>query len=126
MSEIKTLDYNTQQLKDAIIEGAQEKRAKDIVSLDLKNIHNSSTDYYVVCHGQSDRQSASIAKSIEETVFNRLGLKPFHREGYENGEWILLDYFDIVAHIFVEKQREFFAIEDLWADAPVEEFENMN
>lgn len=115
-----------QELKEAVIEGAQEKKAKDIVALNLQEIDNSTSDYYVVCHGQSDRQAKSIAKSIEETVFNKLGIWPYHSEGYENCEWILLDYFDMVAHIFVEKQREFFAIEELWADAPIEEFETIN
>jgi ribosome-associated protein len=115
-----------QELKNAIIEGAQEKKAKDIVALNLQKIQNATNDYYVVCHGQSDRQVKSIAKSIEETVFNKLGVWPSHSEGYENCEWILLDYFDMVAHIFVEKQREFFAIEELFADAPIEEFETIN
>ncbi len=125
MPKKKQENYTIAQLRDVIVEGAQEKKAKNIVSLNLVEVKNASAEYYVVCHGQTDRQSTAIAKSIEATVFNKLGLKPFHTEGYENGEWILIDYFDIVAHIFVEKQREFFAIEDLWADAHVEEFETI-
>ncbi|MCB0737110.1 MAG: ribosome silencing factor [Bacteroidetes bacterium] len=103
----------------------QEKRGRDIVALNLKGLSGASTQYFVTCHGQSDRQAESIAKSVEEYLLKNYGLKPFHREGYENKEWILLDYFDVVAHIFIKSKREFFAIEELWADAAVEEFENV-
>lgn len=116
---------NVKELHQAIIEGAQDKKARDIVSLDLHGVSGASSDYYVICHGQSDRQSGAVAKSIEETVFNKLGIWPYHSEGYENSEWILLDYFDIVAHIFVEPKRQFFALEDLWADAQVEQHETI-
>ncbi|MBI3142885.1 MAG: ribosome silencing factor [Bacteroidetes bacterium] len=121
----KTSSFSLAELRDAIVEGAQEKKARDIVALNLQKLSNASVDYYIVCHGQSDRQAEAIAKSIEETVFNTLGIWPYHSEGYQNREWILLDYFDIVAHIFVERQRNFYAIEDLWADAHVEHYETI-
>lgn len=121
----KNKTLNVKELHQAIIEGAQDKKARDIVSLDLRDVSGANADYYVICHGQSDRQSQAVAKSIEETVFNKLGIWPYHSEGYENSEWILLDYFDIVAHIFVEPKRQFFALEDLWADAQVEQHETI-
>lgn len=121
----KEKTFTVEELKEAIIEGALEKKARDVIALNLQKVSNASTDYYVVCHGQTDRQTDAIAKSIEETVFNKLGIWPYHSEGYQNGEWILLDYFDIVAHIFVERQRHFYAIEDLWADAQVEEYQTI-
>jgi len=119
-------EFSSDELKKAIIEGAQEKKALGVTALDLRELPNASSDFYVICHGQTDRQTEAIAKSIEETVFNKLGLWPYHSEGYTNGEWILLDYFHIVAHIFVSGKREFFAIEDLWADAQIEEFETIH
>lgn len=121
----KNIDFSPEELKQAIVEGAQEKKALGITALDLREVPNASSDFYVICHGQTDRQSEAIAKSIEETVFNKLGTWPYHSEGYTNKEWILLDYFHIVAHIFVADKREFFAIEDLWADAQTEEFETI-
>lgn len=122
----KKTEFSPDELKKAIIEGAQEKKALGVTALDLRELPNASSDFYVICHGQTDRQTEAIAKSIEETVFNKLGLWPYHSEGYTNGEWILLDYFHIVAHIFVANRREFFAIEDLWADAQIEEFETIH
>lgn len=113
-----TEEIKIEELLSAIVEGAQNNKAKDIVSLELRAIDNANTDYFVICHGQSDRQTQAIAESIEKTVFNKYGIRPYHREGYETKEWILLDYFDIVAHIFLGEKREFFAIEELWADAP--------
>ena len=124
MSE-KSNDTSVEAILKAIIKGAQDKKGKELKSLDLRKLTKASTDYYVVCHGQTDRQASAIAKSIEETVFKECGIWPYHSEGYENKEWILLDYFHIVAHIFVEKHRQFFAIEDLWADAQIEEFETI-
>jgi len=121
----KKTNYTVEELKKAIVEGAQEKKALNLVALDLREVSNATSDFYVICHGQTDRQSEAIAKSIEETVFNKLGIWPYHSEGYTNKEWILLDYFEIVAHIFVANKREFFAIEELWADARAEEFETI-
>ena len=72
---------NVNELHQAIVEGAQEKKAKDIVSLDLREVSGANSDFYVICHGQSDRQSQAVAKSIEETVFNKLGIWPYHSEG---------------------------------------------
>lgn len=115
----------SEEIKTAIVEGMQEKRGQEITALDLGDLDGASTQYFVICHGQSDRQAESIAKSVEDEVFKKIGLRPYHREGYENKEWILLDYFDVVAHIFIGSKREFFAIEELWADAKVEEFETI-
>ena len=110
---------------DAVVEGLQAKKGKDIKVLDMRGIPGASVDYYVIAHGQTDRQSDAIANSVEETVFKKLGLWPYHTEGYENKEWILLDYFNIVAHIFVEKARHFYAFEELWGDAKVTSYETI-
>jgi ribosome-associated protein len=110
-------------LSEIIIKGIQEKKGKNIVSLGLKNIEHAVTDYFIVCHGTSNTQVQAIAESVEDEVRKAIGVKPWHREGLQNSEWILLDYVDVVVHIFQENTRSFFQIEKLWADAEVKEIE---
>jgi ribosome-associated protein len=104
-------------LTEIIIKGIQDKKGKNIVSLNLKEIPHAVSDYFIVCHGTSNIQVQAIAESVEDEVRNAVGLKPWHREGVQNAEWILLDYVDVVVHIFQENTRNFFQIENLWADA---------
>jgi ribosome-associated protein len=109
-------------LRDAVIEGMQEKKGKEIVCLDLRNIKNAVTDFFIICHADSKTHVDSIARSIEEIVYKKQKEEAFHREGYENSEWILLDYMTVVAHVFQQEQREYFGIERLWADAEIQRF----
>jgi ribosome-associated protein len=104
-------------LTEIIIKGIQDKKGKNIVSLNLKEISHAVSDYFIICHGTSNIQVQAIAESVEDEVRNAVGLKPWHREGIQNAEWILLDYVDVVVHIFQENTRNFFQIENLWADA---------
>ena len=115
MSKKKT-NY-TKQLVDSVVEGMQEVKAQDIVYLDLKEIPNSVTDYFVICHGDSNTQVDSIAKSIEKVTGEQLGEKPFHKEGAGNSVWILLDYISVMVHVFYKETREHYDLESLWADA---------
>jgi len=87
------------------------------IKKDFNKINNSLCDYFIVCQGSSDRQVSSIADGIEERVRKQMGRKPAHKEGFENAQWILLDYIDIVVHIFQPDTRNFYQIEALWADA---------
>ena len=109
----------TEVLLDVVIEGAKEKRANNIVSMNFQETNNSICDYFVVCDAQSNRQVASIAKSIEEFTYNNLKIKLIHKEGYKNSQWILLDYGDVMVHVFQEEAREFYNLEGLWADAKI-------
>jgi ribosome-associated protein len=106
-------------LSEIVIKGIQEKKGKNIVSMNLKSIQNAVTDYFVVCHGTSSTQVEAIADAVEYEVRKATGLKPWHKEGFQNAEWILLDYIDVVVHVFQEKIREFYQIESLWADAEI-------
>jgi len=106
-------------LTEIIIKGIQDKKGKNITSLNLKKIDHAVSDYFIVCHGTSNTQVLAIAESVEDEVRNALGLKPWHKEGVQNAEWILLDYVDVVVHIFQETTRDFYQIENLWADAEV-------
>jgi len=107
-------------IRDNIVEGMQEKKAKEIVCIDLRNIKNSVADFFIVCHADSKTHIEAIAKSIEEYVFKTQGESPLHIEGKTNSEWILIDYFNVVAHIFKQEQRQYYGIERLWADAEIQ------
>lgn len=113
-------------LGDEIIKGIQEKKGKQIVKLDLQKLKTRPTDIFIVCHGDSTTQVDALAKSIEDCVQQSLHIKPWHKEGSENAEWILLDYVDIVVHVFLKDRREFYAIEELWGDADLEKIEDEN
>ena len=125
MEKVK-VDDKLAQLTEAIVEAMQDRKAKDIVSLDLRNLDSRVVDKFIICHGDTDRQVDAIAQAVEEFVRKETGEKPWHREGYENKEWILLDYVNVVVHIFVQEKREFYAIEELWGDAKMERFKDFS
>ena len=108
----------SEQIKDEIIRGMQEKKAMEIVCIDLRDMKNAVTDFFIICHADSKTHVEAIADSVEDYVRKKTGERPFHKEGVANAEWILVDYFNAVAHIFNHEQREFYRIEQLWADAP--------
>jgi ribosome-associated protein len=106
-------------LAKVVAEGIADTKGKDIVLLDMKEVDNSVADFFVVCHGNSRTQVEAIAESVREKVGKKLGIKPWHHEGFENAEWILLDYVDVVVHIFRHESRDFYQLEKLWADAKI-------
>ena len=93
------------------------KKAKNLISLDLRGF-SSLTDYFIICHGKSEPQ----VKAIVDNIRKGTSFKPRHLEGYENKKWVLLDYFDIIVHVFDENERDYYSIEQIWADAPKNEF----
>ena len=111
-------------ISELVIHGIQEKKGNDIVRLDLRNIHSSVADYFVVCHAESSTQVKAIAHSVEEEVFKALKQDPWRKEGLQNADWIILDYIDVVVHIFKTDKREFYGIEDLWGDAEIQSFKS--
>lgn len=116
----KQPELTTQQLRDLIVKGMQEKKAQDIVVMDLRRVKNAITDYFIICSGSSDTQIDAIAGSIEEEILKVSRTFPFNREGKANREWILLDYVDVVAHVFKKERRSFYDLEQLWGDAEIE------
>ena len=104
-------------LAELIVHGMQEKKAENIVVMDLRNVSNSVTDFFVICQAESTTQVAAIADSIWEEVRKATGEKPWHSEGFDNAQWILLDYVNVVAHVFQPEARYFYNIEKLWGDA---------
>ena len=106
-------------ISELAIYGIQEKKGNDIVRLDLRNIFSSVSDYFVICHADSATQVKAIANSVEEEICKATQQEPWRKEGLEYGEWILLDYIDVVVHIFRTDKREFYDVEDLWGDAEI-------
>lgn len=104
-------------LRDLVVEGMLEKKAVDITVLDLRGVKNAIADYFIICSGNSDTQIDAISDSVEEVVYKKTSQHPWKKEGKQNKEWVLIDYVDVVAHVFRKEKREFYAIEELWGDA---------
>lgn len=115
----------TEELVKTLIEGLQENKAVDIVKIDLRNIDSSVCKYFIICHGTSSTHVNGIAASAEEYVREKINERMWRVEGQQNSEWILLDYADVVVHIFQKEHREFYRLESLWADATVTKIQNV-
>ena len=115
---------DSEKLSKAVVKGMQEKKATDIVILDLRNVKNAIADFFVLCSGGSDKQLDAISESIDEQVYKAVKENPWHVEGKNNKEWMLLDYINVVAHVFRKDRRQFYALEKLWGDAEITEIED--
>ncbi|UYW01830.1 ribosome silencing factor [Flavobacterium agricola] len=109
-----------------IIQGIENVKGEDITILDLREIDNTVCDYYVICNGNSNTQVSAISGSVQRTVSKELHDKPWHVEGEQSAEWILMDYVHVVVHVFQKQIREYYNIEDLWGDAKFTYIENKN
>lgn len=110
---------NTDALIALILKGIEEVKGNDIDILDLREIDNTPCDYFIVCNGNTNTQVNAIVGSIQKTVSKELKDKPWHIEGSENAEWVLMDYVNVVVHVFQKHTREFYDIESLWGDAKI-------
>lgn len=108
---------NADQLITTIISGIEEVKGKEITLLDLREIENTVCDYFIICEGTSNTQVNAIVNSIQKQVSKTTKDKPWHIEGTENAEWILMDYVNVVVHVFQKHIREYYDIESLWGDA---------
>ncbi|AIY13337.1 MULTISPECIES: ribosome silencing factor [Cellulophaga] len=107
-----------------ILEGIEEVKGNNISLLDLREIENTVCDYFIICNGTSNTHVNAIVGSIQKTVSKKLKDKPWHVEGSDNSEWILMDYVNVVVHVFQKQVREYYDIEGLWGDAKVTMIEN--
>jgi len=114
---------SSKKLSELVIESIKQKKGRDIVSINFKKIPNAISDYFIICHGTSSTQVEAIADNVYK-VLREKGAKPWHTEGKNNAEWILIDYVDVVVHIFIDSARNFYRIEDLWADAELINYAN--
>jgi ribosome-associated protein len=110
---------NTDALIAMILKGIEDVKGNDIDILDLREIDNTACDYFIICNGNSNTQVNAIVGSIQKTVSKELKDKPWHVEGTENAEWVLMDYVNIVVHVFQKHIREYYDIEGLWGDAKI-------
>jgi ribosome-associated protein len=117
---MKRKQVETDKIVVAAIEGIRRLKGKKIAVIDLTTIHHTECGYFIVCHGTSNTQVDSIARSVEDTVKEMEGLKTWHKDGYRNAIWILLDYGDVMVHVFREDARNFYSLENLWADAAIQ------
>ncbi|NUY82130.1 ribosome silencing factor [Flavobacterium sp. MAH-1] len=115
---------NNDILLSLIIKGIEDVKGNDIDILDLREIDNSACDYFVICNGNSNTQVNAIVNSVQKTVSKEIHEKPWHVEGTENGEWVLMDFVHIVVHVFQKHIREYYDIESLWGDAKITSIEN--
>jgi len=112
-------------LAEIAVKGIQEKKGMEITCLNLKEVKNAVADYFIICHGNSNTHVAAIADSVEDEIRKAIKEKPWHREGSENRQWLLLDFVNVVVHVFQQETREFYNLEDLWADAKVEQVDSV-
>lgn len=116
----------TQQLVNAIIEGIQEKKGKQIVVADLTEIDDTICKYFIICQGNSPSHIQAIVESIAETARLNGKAKPVAVDGLRNAEWVAMDYFDVIVHVFLPETREFYDLEHLWADAQLTEIPDID
>jgi ribosome-associated protein len=116
----KTQESSPGKLGRTIIDCIQEKKGSRIVQINLTNTDNSVCDFFIIAHGDSSTQVKAIAANIEDHLRKQQKIRPLHTEGYENAQWVLLDYNTIVVHIFQQDTREYYKLEELWADAELE------
>jgi ribosome-associated protein len=123
MAKRRKADHS-EKISQLVVKGMQEKKAGNIVVMDLRKVRNAVADFFVICSGNSDRQLDAIADSIDEQVYKGAKESPWHTEGKNNKEWMLLDYSNVVAHIFNKDKRSFYALDKLWGDAEITEIED--
>ncbi len=117
---MKKRSDGTELLLGSIVKGIFEKKGNDVVKIDLRKLESRITDYFIICHASSTTQVDSICDSVEDNVRNDAGEKPAHIEGLDNCFWVLLDYGNVIVHIFLQEYRQFYNLESLWADATIE------
>ncbi len=113
-----------QKLVETIVSALADKKGKNIVSLDLRGFDGAICSHFVICHADSTTQVAALADGVEEKVIEVLKEKPHRVEGLNNAVWVAVDYIDVMVHIFLGELRDFYKLEQLWADAPVTRYES--
>ena len=107
-------------LLGSVLKGIFEKKGQNVLKIDLRKLENRIADYFVICHASSGTQVSAICDSVDDIVRKEVAEKPLHVEGLDNCFWVLLDYGNIIVHIFLEEYRNFYSLESLWADATIE------
>lgn len=112
-------------LNNLIVDAIQDIKGKDIALFDMRQLEEASSDFFIVCSGNSKTQISGIIKNIERRVYEELDIRPNHSEGH-SGNWMLIDYFSVMVHIFSHEKREFYNLDDLWSDAEITKYDNQD
>jgi ribosome-associated protein len=121
---MKKKSDGTEELLESIIKGIFEKKGQNILKIDLRKLETRITDYFIICQAPSITQVSALSDSVEDTVRKETGEKPMHLEGLDNCFWVLIDFGNVIVHVFLEEYRNFYNLESLWADAVVEKMED--
>jgi ribosome-associated protein len=121
----ETKDVKTGDKLELILEALKEKKAKEITTINLEKVDHAICDYFVICHGNSTTQVDALTESVSRKVKKELHTAAHHIEGANNSLWVLIDYFDIVVHIFLNEQRSFYKLEELWAEGDVQQIKDL-
>ena len=116
----RAAEADSETLSRQIVRAVQEKKAKDILLIDMREV-SQIADYFILCTGESDLQIKAIVDGVQRDVRDATGERPWRSEGYEHRQWVLIDYVDVVVHVFDQERRSYYNLERLWADAPMEE-----
>ncbi len=116
---------NTEALTELIVDCIQDIKGQNIVRMDLRELDEAPSDFFIVCEGESTTQISAIANNIERRLKQEHGLRASHVEGKSMSTWVLVDYFDVVVHVFYPETRRFYELEDLWSDAKTTEYQNI-
>lgn len=106
-------------LTDLVIESILDKKGEEVVHLDLTALNDAVADHFIICHADSSTQVMAIGNHIVDNVLDKANIRPFGKEGFQNAEWIIIDYSDVVVHVFYKEKRYFYQLEDLWHDAAI-------
>jgi ribosome-associated protein len=123
--EVQQKPLSIEELNDLIVASIQDIKGKNIIKLDLRHLDDAPTDFFIICEGDSNTQVKGISDNIYKRVKDDGNLLPSHYEGQQNALWILLDYFDVVIHVFYRDTRTFYQLEDLWSDAIFTEYQDL-
>ncbi|MEM6320309.1 MAG: ribosome silencing factor [Bacteroidota bacterium] len=123
--QLKTAAFPIESFNDLILESIQEIKGKKIVKLDLRAIDETPTDFFFICEGDSNTQVKAIAENIRKRIKEQTGMLPAHVEGLQTALWVLVDYFNVVVHIFYPEKRAFYDLEGLWSDAAFTEYDSL-
>lgn len=116
---------STEVLVDLILEGIRDIKGKNIVKIDLTKLDDRPTDVFIICEGESTTQVNAIASNIQKTIKQETGVRALHSEGARESKWILVDYFEIIVHVFHPETRMYYDIEDLWSDGEFTEYQDL-
>ena len=109
-----------------IVEGIQERKGRKIAHVDLSDIESSGVSHFIICQGTSNMQVSAIADSVRDYLLDKVHVKPYNYDGYQNSQWIVIDYGDILVHVFLPQERERYNLEELWSDAKFTEIPDLD